>query len=819
MPRRCLFVCLALLLATTVVAEAPVDWNRIDWRLDRALLVSRYLFHDRQPDDPWQEYLVTLYDGIAPSAADIDGFLALPADTRARRHDRGVSSLGQARLAVLDRALDLRRDVEENRVNYVGDIMWETPGFGEAVTQALRRLEAALAQDPLLAEAWYHLAYFRGLVGDLLRADRAHEGFFAAWPHLTAARQEALQFYREQAILDHAWNLRDTGRYDDCLAWIDTHRKELSREAESPAVAPYVEALLVAALVHAERGETAPALAYLPYLPLMELPSRTGAPNQTYVHQFNQRLAYYQQKIQSSGAPGGGTPVHNIRPEYQTTVSDNLAREHRSSSYLRKWVKAWLSLRRGHDRSTVLRDMGRLELELEFQPRLAWRWWQDQGLIYEELGEIDPAQVCWARAAVYRPYFIYHPTGQGHGLSRVHGLAGTGQPYFLAYGTFFTAGSLWSYAANAALASEVEDAPREQAVLRENALSRLDACIRRDLSANGARAIRGRLFFLAEEYETAEADLSVAWRQLEAVGQAPSDVALMLGLCRFNRHDWNGARPWLQTFVLCEPEAHVGWQTLGLVQSFLDEPELALESLDRAVALAPDNATYLYNRGLLHYRSGERESARRDFTRAQELWPENAQIGQMVQVVEEPTQYSLEMTVAPVRMDLPDDQRQRLAAQLREGTNGSPVGDLSDLVTQDPEARAQILAHLQAQYEADPGPLTRLKLAQSAMIANQPELTRRTLAPYWPRDLTPTERRLLLHADRQLGDPGRAAEIAGGLDWPGHTEDVELLVLAAVMLMDHDRRDQARGLVDRALEIQPGNSILQEMRRSLAGAP
>jgi len=819
MPRRYVFVCFALLMATSVVADSPVDWNRLDWRLDRALLVSRYLFHDRQPADPWQEYLITLYDGVTPSAADIDGFLALDADIRARRHDRGVSILSEARLAILDRAVPLRQAVEENRVNYVGDIMWETPGFGEAITEALQRLEAALAQDPLLVEAWYHLAYFSGLVGDLPRVARAHEGFFAAWQHLPTAEYGALQFYREQAILDHAWNLRDAGRFDTCLAWLDAHRAELPSEADPPAVAPYVEALLVAALVHAERGETAKALAYVQYLPLMELPSRTAAPHQTYVHLHNQRMTYYQQKIKSSGAMLNDLPVHNMRPEYQTTVADNLIREHRSSSYLRKWVKAWLSLRRGHEPTTVLRELGRIELELEFQPRLAWRWWQDQGLIYEELGEYDPAQVCWARAAVYRPYFIYQPTGQGHGLNRVHGLAGTGQPYFLAYGTFFTAGSLWSYAANAALASEVEAAPREQAVLRENALTRLDACIRRDLSANEARAIRGRLVFLAEDYEAAEADLSVAWQQLEAVGHAPSDVALMLGLCRFNRSDWTGARPWLQTFVLREPDAHVGWQTLGMVQSLLGEPELALESLDRALALAPDNATYFYNRGLLHYRSGERDLARRDFNRAQELWPENPQIAQMVQVVEEPTQYNLDLTVAPVSMDLPEDQRQELAAQLRESMGGSPVGDLSDLVTQDPEARAQILARLQAQYEAEPGPLNRLKLAQGAMIADQPELVRKTLAPYWPQDLTPTERRLLLYADRELGDPGRAAEIAGSLDWPGRDEDVETLVLAAIILMDHDRRDQARGLVDQALEVQPGNSVLQELHRSLVSAP
>ncbi len=824
----------AAFVATPAIASEILDWNRIDWRLDRALLVSRYLFHDRQPADPWAEYLKTLAEGVSPTADDIEPFLALPEHRRAERSHRSYELLESARIAVADYATDLRDQVQANDVNYIGDLMWETPGFGEAITSALGRLEFALDHDPLNVEAWYHLAYFSGIVGDQLRATRAHEGFFAAWEHLAESdRTESLLFYREQAILDHAWDLREAGEYDRCLAWLAGHDGELAHNAEPPVLAPYLESLLIRALVHAERGETGPARNIVQHLPLMDLPSRSAAPNQTYVTQFNQRMEYYR-RMRSAGVtqPGSdwmgrdtgtqsnsNSPIHLSNEKWQDTVSDNLAREHRSSSYLRKWVKAWLSLRRGLDEETIRRDLGRIELELEFQPRLAARWWQDQGLIYEQLGEYDLAQVCWARGAVYRPLFIYAPLGQGHGIARVHGLTGTGQPYFLTYGTFFTAGSLWSYAANAGLASQVEDGAREQAMLRDNAMAHLDACIRRGFFVPQAQAMRGRMSFLAADYAAAEIDLEAAWQSLESDATAPADIALMLGLCHFNRDAWLAARPWLQAFVLRDPDAHVGWQALGMTQAFLKEPELALESLDRAVALAPDNPTYLYNRGLLRYRSGLRDGAESDFLRAQELWPENPQIAQMAQVVTDPVQYDLQMAASPVHMDLPEEQRRSLAEQMAARLGGSPAGDLSDLLVMDPESRERVLADLQKRYDEDPDPLNRLKLAQGAMLVGRPAMARDTLAPYWPGRLTPAERRLLLHADRETGEASRATEVAAGLDWPGSGEDVDLLTVAAAILMDHDRRDLARRVVDRALDLQPGNQVLQDLHRNLVGTP
>ncbi len=810
---RLIFAVIFLATASMLARAAePVDWNRLDWRLDRAMLVSRYLFHDVQPTAPWQDYLSTLNEGLTPSVDDLADFDAQDPATQDIRRREAEAFLERARIAILDRAMRLRDDVQANRTNSIGDIGVETPGFGIAVTTALGRLDQAAAKDATNVEVWYHLAYFSGLVGDLERTERAQDGFLAAWERADADTREACALYNQQIILDRAWLLRDAGRYQECLDWLAARKSELPRTAESPMVAPYTEGLLIRALVHAERGEGAPARALLPHLPLMDLPSRSAAPNQTYISGTNQRENYYRR------FSPGQAPVHSKSTKWENTTADKLTREHRSSSYLRKWVKAWTNLERGHVRESILRDLGRVETELEFQPRLAWRWWQDQGLIYEKLGEIELAKVCWARAAVYRPFFIYYPLGQGNGISSVHGLRDTGQPYYLAYGTFFTAGSLWSYAANAALASQVEYDPFAQAVLRDSARRALDACIRRGLHADEARVMRGRLAFLAEDYAAAEQDLQTAWDAMAGDHRAPGDLLLMLGLCHFNRNDWQAARPWLETFVAGDPDAHVGWQALGMTEAFLGDDPSAFAAMNRAVDLAPDNATYLYNRGLLNYRAGRHEDARRDFKHAGELWPDNPQIAQMLEVASGTTQYDLDMDAAPVRLDLPEKQRHELEGLFTVGGAGS-AGELADLASGNAEDRHRILAVLRDQYAAAPTPVTRQRLAQGAMFAGEPEIARATLAPLWPHRLLPAEARLLLLADRAVGDTGRAAEIAARIDRAGNDEDVELLILAATILMDHDQREQARRIVEYSLDIAPDRAVLQDMHRSLGTVP
>jgi tetratricopeptide (TPR) repeat protein len=812
MPRRFLVVMLSV-VASMALAAPPVLWDQLDWRLDRSVLVSRYLFNDQQPANPWPLYVRTLGPDEAPVADLLAEFRALSPDARARARTAARDLLASGRLAILDHAYRLRDAVQAREANVAGNGADPTPGFAEATGKAIERLADAVRRDPTLAEAWYHLAYFTDLAGDGTRAARAREAFFTVWPEQDEATQQALQPVRELAILDHAWYLRDSGRYQECLAWLDRHDGSLSRQAIDPGVSRATEARLIAGLCHAEQAEVGPALSIVSSLPLMELPHRATAPMRTYVALSNQQ-SFYVQRFGSDL-----DPHHNPAPDWTERPLDNLARERRESSYLRRWVKAWLSLRRGYEAETVRRDLGRVELELEFQPRLAWRWWQDQGLIREALGELELARICWARAAVYRPYFIYQPTGQGHGVARVHGLSGTGLPYFLGYGTFMISGSVWSYAANAALASEVEPGPLEGLMLRRLAGEALDVCMRRGFQPDQARALRGRLAFLAGDYDTAWDDLLAAWEALEPRQAAPADLALMLGLCRFNSGDWAAAAPWLTAFTRRSPDSPMGWLTLGLNHAMQGQDDDAFAAIDRAVYLQPDDATSLYNRGLLNYRLGRRDEAGADFRHAAERWPENAQIARMVEVVAEEAHYDLEMSAAPMRMNLPEAQRQSLANLLAAGRNNPGATELADLVAASPEDRAPLLEALEGRYQAEPTSANRVRLARARLLTDDHAGVQRVLGPAWPRGLDEVERRLLLYADRAAGEPSRAIDVATSAYWDTQDLPAEFLLLAATILLEHDHRDLAAEVVARGLRSEPGNRALGDLRRLLGQSP
>lgn len=813
MPRCLVALTLICVSLSALAADTPPAWDSLDWKLERSILVSRYLFHDQQPDNPWDLYTATLGPDETPLAQLLAEFDALDDAGRSRAREAAAERLSRGRLVMLDKIYPLRNAVEERDTNLIGGFADPTPGFAVAMGTAIELFADAVRRDPTLAEAWYHLAYFTSLAGDRARSTRAREAFFMVWDRQTDDARQRLQPLWEVSVLDEAWNRRDDGRYDDCLTWLDRHQEKLPRTVDGPGVAPRVEARLIRGLVHAERNEVAAALATLPGLPLMSLPTRATAPQRTYLD-VGAGIKRYLQRFGDDM-----NPYHNPRPKWQDQTVDNLARAHRESSYLRRWVKGWTSLRRGYDAETVQRDLGRVETEMEFQPRLAWRWWQDQGLIYEELGELELARVCWSRAAVYRPLFIYHPTGQGQGIASVHGLAGTSRPYFLAYGTFMITGSPWSYAANAALASEVEDTALERTMLRQTARLALDQCVRRGFHAAEARALRGRLSFIEERYDEAWSELLAAWDALEPRDLAPDDVALMLGLCRFNAGRWRDAEPWLNTYTHRAPDNSVGWLALGLSRAMQGRDEDAFAAIDEAALKAPDDATILYNRGLLNYRLQRREAARIDFRRAKELWPDNPQIAQMVRVVDEETQYDLEMSAAPMRMNIPQQQRTRLAELLAAGRQDDTAGELGDLVSATGEERERMLAELERRQQNDPSRLNRTRLAQALLLAGESQRVQAVLGSAWPDGLSPLEQRLLLYADRNTGHADRAVEVATSRTWQVAEPDLELTLLAATILAEHDHQDLAAQVVARGLVAAPGNQALLSLQRSLERSP
>jgi hypothetical protein len=89
--------------------------------------------------------------------------------------------------------------------------------------------------------------------------------------------------------------------------------------------------------------------------------------------------------------------------------------------------------------------LGSPATHLEFPPRLAARFWQDQGRIYDRAGQHGTARHCYEWAAMYHPLTTFFPLS-GHG-DRLHRYA---PGYFVGYGQFFVCGDRRSYDRDAA---------------------------------------------------------------------------------------------------------------------------------------------------------------------------------------------------------------------------------------------------------------------------------------------------------------------------------------------------------------------------------
>lgn len=98
----------------------------------------------------------------------------------------------------------------------------------------------------------------------------------------------------------------------------------------------------------------------------------------------------------------------------------------------------------------------------------------------------------------------------------------------------------------------------------------------------------------------------------------------------------------------------------------------------------------------------------------------------------------------------------------------------------------------------------RLSLALALMRSGDAERARELLAPFWPDSLEDAERRLLLEADREVGDRERAVVLVASLGRaPPEPADPELWALAA--LICHDGGDDGRALlaIDAAVSLSP----------------
>ena len=240
-------------------------------------------------------------------------------------------------------------------------------------------------------------------------------------------------------------------------------------------------------------------------------------------------------------------------------------------------------------------------------------------------------------------------------------------------------------------------------------------------------------------------------------------------------------------------------QRLGVALHALGRSQAALDHLERATAWAPRVAENHRSLAAVLMALGRQGRALGELREAVALAPQDV---------------AMRLEYSQALMDYRQYPRAAREIEIAAGLCG-------DCSASD-RARAR-LAMLQGDYEAAVPPLRRLQLS-----GDDPEITRnlalslvRSGDPAGARTLliaagsatTAWEVRLLLEADRALGDAGRARELVavarggGGGDYPA-----ELWALAALICHEQGLPEDGLLLVDRAIALDPGNAAYRNNR-------
>jgi len=130
------------------------------------------------------------------------------------------------------------------------------------------------------------------------------------------------------------------------------------------------------------------------------------------------------------------------------------------------------------------------------------------------------------------------------------------------------------------------------------------------------------------------------------------------------------------------------------------------------------------------------------------------------------------------------------------------------------------LATAEAEYRARPGPDSRRLYARACLRADEPRRARDLFADNDPELLPVEDLRLLLQADRALGETGPAVRLATRVDPAAPVPpDAELWLLVGLVCVDGGHREEGLRALDAAITLAPDNAPLRAHRAFLAATP
>jgi tetratricopeptide (TPR) repeat protein len=749
-----------------------IDWDALDWKFIHRLFPMDYSQFRRTKSVPisYGVYKKETRFEAPVEALTLSQFQSLPLTTQLKRRQESEKYLVEA--MAFHRAIDQGWELWTNtllRQTGEGAFLFENG----MVTPTIKNLETATGLDPANPFTWRHLAFFTGLVGDRYRQIHALDcGFEALADYENRSQDFSINTLKELAtmrlrmLLDRSWLLRELGRFNESrndveLALIligndNLKTLDLGREA-----------LLLQALIMVDQG---------------------------LVHEARVKA----KKLETWSVPFMG----NIG---QTTpmVKDNF--QHYESDFCRHWVWAMTHMKLGNA-AQVTDKISDRELFTSFPPHLGYRFWQEMGRIQEHFGEFEKATNYYALGTLNRPFLPYFPVEGAAGFVGIFGQKDTAETQYLGFNEFFLGGSYFSFAANFVADMDEASTPRELVHFGTKALDALTICQKQGIRPASTLALRGNAHYLLGNLEKAEQDLNGAQLLFAEANQESSPVIRLLGLLHFLREDYAGSLLLLDRYNELEPEDAFGHRLQGLNYAHMNRFSEAKSCLNNALEIEPRSLAGLYNRALILLHLGQVESAQTDLQQAHLLEPDNEEINRLMALIKSDPGKTFTISTEMVDLNTALNDSTRVT-RTRAPAQTNLASNLSK------EDRDRLLNNLRNSYEMSPTREQRLTLAHTLLQAGQTKEVQDLLMPFWPSEITLEETILLLKADRSLGQPNQAAELALSLKTePEPVPDSEFWALVAIICLENGVADPGLLALDQALELDPHNTGLRMIK-------
>lgn len=412
--------------ARPMAANLYIDWDELDWHLDRYLQVNMRDFAlaqnlgSRQPVEDYRR--ATTYEAEWDSVG-LDLFRRLHDEEQAERRQLADRHHAEARHLILGTVHHhgnlLARGYLPN-LN-TSDQASRPQGVETVVTRAINHWILATGLAPDDPAAWRDLAYFSGVVGDQRRQAQALNAALATLDRLDPAQtaEGPAGRLRRDLYLDLAWLARDQGQAALALAYLDHLEPWLLTPAAEREDRRF-EAQVLRGLAYTDLGKLRAATEQVHRLPPAVLLSRTGR-----------------------GGVREDLRWHLAAPHREGIgyLRGNWPRQ--SSDFARRWIRARIAMMSG-DLQAAVWHLGAPPTFLELPPRLAWRYWQDRGELHARDDDLYTATRCFEWAAFYRPYMAFFPLRGSQGPSRLAPSDGWHR-FYTGYGVFYLCGDRGTY--------------------------------------------------------------------------------------------------------------------------------------------------------------------------------------------------------------------------------------------------------------------------------------------------------------------------------------------------------------------------------------